>query len=79
MLRDLSWGVAIFGTSLFVVGMFCVGVGNYFGARIHSTAGRRLATWPFFGVGGLFFIATMLLILINLFGPLVSWLLSFLV
>jgi hypothetical protein len=71
-LSDLSWGVAIVGTGFFVVGLALEELGKYLSTLTKLRAGQIFLVWPCVVIGYAFMGIAALIIILNMFSPIVA-------
>ena len=76
---EFDYQTAIVGTVQFAIGLGFWQLAQYFSRQIKRPIGRALLSWPCYGIGFVFLSSAAFTILWNMFGPIVLWLLSFVI
>lgn len=75
----LDYETAIIATAQGAIGAGFFWLAQYLSSHISWKAGRVILAWPCYGLGFLFLLGAALTILWNMVGPIVLWLLSFII
>jgi hypothetical protein len=76
MFSDLSWGVAIIGGIFFAAGLGLEELGKYLSRYTKTRLAQVLLVWPCIGLGYAFMGIAALMIVWNIFDPIIMWLWS---